>query len=213
MSQPPTYGNLEETPIYGNIEDSTHIYFNYDYETEEARNDLPPLPPKPQKRTSPKPQTRSSWISKRISTRFQGVSMNIKNKTTNKNQSNTSKKPKQIVDRKEKKEAIELQSPANNASPPSATDSFSSTSSESLNQASGPVIPNKNVLNSSKTKVKTSNNSICSSKCCIILLVALLFLSVAGAVVYFKYTKEIMCFVGYGECSGILDILHEILMV
>ena len=213
MSQPPTYGNLEETPIYGNIEDSTHIYFNYDYETEEARNDLPPLPPKPQKRTSPKPQTRSSWISKRISTRFQGVSMNIKNKTKNENQSNTSKKPKQIVDRKEKKEAIELQSPANNASPPSATDSFSSTSSESLNQASGPVIPNKNVLNSSKTKVKTSNNSICSSKCCIIVLVALLFLSVAGAVLYFKYTKEIMCFVGYGECSGILDILHEILMV
>ena len=213
MSQPPTYGNLEETPIYGNIEDSTHIYFNYDYETEEARNDLPPLPPKPQKRTSPKPQTRSSWISKRISTRFQGVSMNIKNKTTNKNQSNTSKKPKQIVDRKEKKEAIELQSPANNASPPSATDSFSSTSSESLNQASGPVIPNKNVLNSSKTKVKTSNNSICSSKCCIILLVALLFLSVAGAVVYFKYTKEIMCFIGYGECSGILDIFHKNLIV
>lgn len=216
MPQPPSYGNLEEAPIYGNIEDSTHIYFNYDYETEEARNDLPPLPPKPQKgespkfhkRTSLKPQIRSSWISNRISARFQGLSMNIMNKTKNENQSNTIKKPKQIAARTEKKEAIERQYPANNASPPSATDSFSSTSSESLNQASGPVIPNENVLNSSKTKVTTSNKSICSSKCCIILLVALLILSVAGAVVYFKYTKEIMCFVGYGECSGILDIFN-----
>lgn len=139
--------------------------------------------------------------------------MNIKNKNTNKNQSNTSKKPKQIAVSKERKEAFELKSPSNNASPPSATDSFSSTSSESLNQASGSVIPNENVLNSSKSKVKMSNKSICSSKCCIISLVALLFLSVAGAVVYFKYNKEILCFIGYGECSGILDIFHKNLIV
>ena len=66
MSEPPTYGNLEEAPIYGNIEDSTHIYFNYDYETEEARNDLPPLPPKHQKLASPKPQKRATWISRSV---------------------------------------------------------------------------------------------------------------------------------------------------
>ena len=197
MSQPPTYGNLEEAPIYGNIEDSTHIYFNYDYETEEARNDLPPLPPKPQKRTSPKPQIRSSWISKRISTRFQGVSMNIKNKTTNKSQSNTSKNPKQIADRKEKKEA-------NNTSTPNSIDSFSSTSVESLNKVTEPKIPNQNHPKSSENKATPSNKPIFSCKCFIVLFVAFVFLSVAGAVIYSKYTKEIMCFIGYGKCSGMI---------
>ena len=209
MSDAPVYGNLEDTPIYGNLEGFTNIYSDEDFEAASERFDLPPLPPKPQKRvspnlhqrTSPKPQIQSSCISNRISARFQGVSMNIKNKTTNKSQSNTSKNPKQIADRKEKKEA-------NNTSTPNSIDSFSSTSVESLNKVTEPKIPNQNHPKSSENKATPSNKPIFSCKCFIVLFVAFVFLSVAGAVVYFKYTKEIMCFIGYGECSGMIDILH-----
>ena len=57
MSELPIYGNLEEmpiedSPIYGNLEDFTNIYSDEDFEAAAARIDLPPLPPKPQKRAS-----------------------------------------------------------------------------------------------------------------------------------------------------------------
>lgn len=198
MSEPPIYGNLEEAPIYGNLEEFTNIYSDEDFEAAAARIDLPALPPKPQKRASlkrkkqvsPKPQKRTSWISNRISSGFQGMSMSMKNETRNDKFTNKRKKPKQKVVRKEHKEYIELPSPAHKADPPNPP-SLNSKSSKTLNQAPEPMIPNS------------------LSKCLITSFVVLLLISGAGVVVYFRYGREIMCFIGYGECRGISYLLLE----
>ena len=202
MSEPPIYGNLEEAPIYGNLEEFTNIYSDEDFEAAAARIDLPVLPPKPQQRASPKPKKqvspklgkRASWISNRISSGFQGMSMSMKNETRNDKSSNKRKKPKQKVVRKEQKESIELISPAHKADSPNPP-SLNPTSSKTLNRAPEPMIPNS------------------LGKCLLISFVVLLLISGAGVVVYFRYGREIMCFIGYGDCRGMLYSLFEYSMV
>ena len=211
MSEPPIYGNMEELPIYGNLDEFTNIYSDEDFEAAAARIDLPALPPKPQKRVSPKPQKRASWISNRISSGFQGMSMNIKKETGNAKPKHKRNKPKQKVARKERKETIELTSPANKADPPNPP-SLNSANSNTLNRAPEPIIPKQNIPKSTKTPVTTKNKSNFSSKCLIILFVVLICISGGGVVAYFKYGKEIMCFIGFGECLGMLDEINSYLI-
>ena len=184
MSELPIYGNLEEmpiedspiyfTPLYGNLEDFTNIYSDEDFEAAAARIDLPALPPKPQKR--------ASW--------FQAKSLKIKNETTKEIQPDKYKKPKKKVVRK-KKEASSLPSPAEKSIPlnPSSPNPSSSN----------PPLPKRTSSKAQPVKIKRSRTSI---KCLFILFVILSLLAGAGVFAYFQYGELILCFIGYGACSG-----------
>ena len=179
MSEPPIYGNLEEipiedSPIYGNLEDFTNIYSDEDFEAAAARIDVPALPPKPQKR--------ASW--------FQAKTSRNKNETTKHIQNDRCKKPKKKVTRK-KKEAPSLPSPVEKPIPlnPSSPNPSSSN----------PPLPKRT---SSKAQPAKANRSRTSIICLFIVFFIFLLLAGAGVVAYFQYGEQILCFIGYGTCSG-----------
>ena len=186
MSEPPIYGNLEEipmehSPIYGNLEDFNNIYSDEDFEAAAARIDLPALPPKPQKRAS----------------LFQEKSLKIKDEITKESQTDIYKKSKKKVIRR-KKEASTLPSLVEKPIP-------LNPSSPNPSSSNPPLLKRT----SSETQHVKARKSRTSMKCLFIVLISFVLLTGAGVFAYFEYGEQIfeygeqiLCFIGYGTCSG-----------
>ena len=199
MSEPPIYGNLEEipikdAPIYGNLEDFTNIYSDEDFEAAAARVDLPDLPPKPQKRAS----------------LLQEKSLKIKNETTKESQTDKYKKPKKRVIRR-KKDASSLPSSVEKPIPLNPLSPNPSSSNPPLPKRTSSEIFKTHIFehiqkSAQPVKAKKSRASI---KCLFMVFIIFVLLFGAGVFVYFEYREpifeygeKILCFIGYGTCSG-----------
>ena len=199
MSEPPIYGNLEEipiedSPIYGNLEDFTNIYSDDDFEAAAARIDLPVLPPKPQKRAS----------------LFQKKPSKIKDEIPKESQTDKYKKSKKKVVRR-KKEAASLPSSVEkpirlNPSSPNPLSSYPPLPQRPSSEIFKTHVFAQIQKNAQPVKAKKSSAAI---KCLFIVFIIFVLLSGAGVFAYFEYGKqifeygkEILCFIGYGTCSG-----------